>query len=156
MEPKLSRRHFVEAAALGLAATAVPFVAAPAQAGAAGSLYARVGGFDAIAAVTDDFIGRLAKDPTLGKFFVGLSVNSQQRVRQLVVEQICQATGGPCIYLGRDMKTTHKGLGITGADWTTAVGHFVATLDKFKVPAKEKDELVAIVAKLKPDIVEKP
>jgi hemoglobin len=156
MDPKLSRRNFVEAAVVGLAATAVPLAAMPVQAAPSGSLYARLGGYDAIAAVTDDFIGRLAKDPALGKFFVGLSVNSQQRVRQLVVDQICAAAGGPCIYLGRDMKTVHKGLGITGADWTKAVGHFTATLEKFKVPAKERDELLAMVSKLKTDIVEKP
>ena len=119
------------------------------------SLYKRLGGYDAIAAVTDDFIGRLATDPSLGKFFVGLSTDSKQRVRQHVVDFLCLATGGPCVYKGRDMKTSHAGLGITDADWNTGVKHLVASLDKFKVPAKEKDDLLAAASGLKKDIVEK-
>ncbi len=75
--------------------------------------------------------------------------------RQLVIEQICQATGGPCIYTGRDTKTTHKGLGITEKQWNASVRHFTATLDKFSVPAKEKGELLGIVGSLTVDIVEK-
>ena len=123
---------------------------------AAPSLYKRLGGYDAIAAVTDDFIARMAEDKQLNRFLVGLSESSKGRLRQLVVEQICQATGGPCIYIGRDTKTTHKGLGITGSDWDLSVKHLVAGLDKFKVPGKEKEEFLAIVSSLKPDIVEKP
>ncbi len=119
------------------------------------SLYQRLGGYDAIAAVTDDFIGRLLQDPSLSRFFTGFSTDSKQRIRQHVVDQLCQATGGPCVYKGRDMKTTHTGIGISEAEWTTSVGHLVATLDKFKVPQKEKDELLALVSTLKADIVEK-
>src|ERR1051326_976622 len=81
------------------------------------SLYHRLGGYDAIAAVTDDFIGRLAADKQLSRFFVGHSTNSLQHIRQLVVDQLCAATGGPCVYIGRDMKTTHQGVAITEADW---------------------------------------
>ena len=81
------------------------------------SLYTRLGGYDALAAVTDEFIGRLATDKTVGRFFVGASDNSKMRIRQLVVDQLCAATGGPCVYIGRDMKTAHKGLGITEEDW---------------------------------------
>jgi hemoglobin len=87
---------------------------------------------------------------------VGLSDNSKSHLRQRFVEQICAATGGPCVYTGRDMKTTHKGLAITGSDWDLAVKHLSDTLDKFKVPEKEKGELLAIVAGTKADIVEKP
>jgi len=123
---------------------------------AAPSLYKRLGGYDAIAAVTDDFIARLAEDKQLNRFLVGLSENSKLRFRQLVVDQLCQATGGPCVYVGRDMKTAHKGLGVTQNDWDLTVQHLVATLDKFKVPQKEKDELLAIASSLKADIVEKP
>ncbi|HEY4491777.1 MAG TPA: group 1 truncated hemoglobin [Acidobacteriota bacterium] len=119
------------------------------------SLYKRLGGYDAIAAVTDDFIGRLATDPSLKKFFVGHSANSLTRIRQLIVDQLCEVTGGPCKYVGRDMKTAHTGLGITQADWDSAVKHLVATLDKFQVPAKEKDEVLTAVSGLKGDIVEK-
>jgi hemoglobin len=118
------------------------------------SLYKRLGGYDAIAAVTDDFIGRLAGDKSLQKFFVGHSKESLSRIRQLVVDQLCAATGGPCIYIGRDMKSSHQGMGITKADWNTAVGHLVATLDKFKVPEREKKEVLGALSGLEKDIVE--
>ncbi|MES1240658.1 MAG: group 1 truncated hemoglobin [Acidobacteriota bacterium] len=118
------------------------------------SLYKRVGGYDAIAAVVDDFLGRLASDPQLGKFFVGHSTESLRRIRQLVVEQLCEATGGPCYYIGRSMKEVHQGLKISAADWDVAVKHLNATFDKFKVPAKERGELVAAVGGLRADIVE--
>jgi hemoglobin len=127
----------------------------PAQAPAP-SLYKRLGGYDALAAVTDDFIGRLLADPQITRFFVGQSDNSKARIRQLVVDQLCHVTGGPCVYIGRDMKTVHAGLGITEKDWDASVKHLVATLDKFKVPAREKDEVLAAVSTLKKDIVEKP
>jgi hemoglobin len=120
------------------------------------SLYKRLGGYDALAAVTDDFIGRLATDKKLGKFFVGLSNDSKTKVRQHVVDFLCKATGGPCAYTGRDMKTVHTGLMITKAEWDASVEHLVATLDKFKVPAKEKSEVLAAVGPLEKDIVEKP
>ena len=120
------------------------------------SLYVRLGGYDAIAAVTDDFVGRLATDPTLSRFFVGHSTDSLHKIRQHVVEFLCMATGGSCVYMGRDMKTAHAGMGITGADWDIAVKALVATLDKFKVPAQEKGEVLAAVSGLKKDIVEKP
>lgn len=119
------------------------------------SLYQRVGGYDALAAVVDDFIGRLVSDKQFAKFFAGFSVDSKKRIRQHILDQFCAATGGPCIYLGRDMKTTHGGLGITEADWDAAVKHLAASIDKFKVHKKEKGELLAFVATLKKDIVEK-
>jgi len=118
------------------------------------SLYKRLGGYDALAAVTDDFIGRMAADKALSRFFVGHSKDSLGRIRQLVVDQLCAATGGPCVYIGRDMKTAHAGMGITEADWTAAVGHLTATLDKFKVPEKEKNEVLGAVSSFKKDIVE--
>jgi hemoglobin len=119
------------------------------------SLYKRLGGYDAIAAVSDEFIGRLAADKQLSRFLVGMSADSQKRLRQLVVDQLCQATGGPCLYIGRPMKTVHAGLGITESDWQLTVKHLVASLDKFKVPEKEKNEFLALASSLKPDIVEK-
>ncbi len=118
------------------------------------TLYTRLGGYDALAAVTDDFIGRLATDKSLQKFFVGHSKDSLVRIRQLVVDQLCAATGGPCVYIGRDMKTAHQGMGISETDWNAAVAHLVATLDKFKVPAKEKAEVLAAISGLENDIVE--
>jgi hemoglobin len=120
------------------------------------SLYKRLGGYDALAAVTDDFIGRMAADPQLQKFFVGHGTESLHRIRQLVVDQLCAATGGPCLYIGRDMKSVHAGMGISEADWSLAVKHLVATLEKFKVPEKEKGEVLNMISGLKKDIVEKP
>jgi hemoglobin len=129
--------------------------AQPQQPGAGPTLYKRLGGYDAIAAVTDDFIARLAADKQLARFLVGLSADSQKKLRQHVVNQLCEATGGPCIYTGRTMKASHAGLGITESDWQATVKHLVGTLEKFKVPEKEKGELLAIASSLKPDIVEK-
>lgn len=140
---------------LAIFVAAAPFCAAPPQAFAQqqNSLYHRLGGYDAIAAVTDDFVGRLAGDPQLKHFFGGLSTDSQKKLRQHVVDFLCSVTGGPCIYTGRDMKTAHTGLGITEADWTASVNHLVATLDKFKVPEKEKGEVLGAIGGLKGDIV---
>ena len=120
------------------------------------SLYTRVGGYDALALVVDDFIVRLATDKRFERFFAGFSNDSKQRLRQHILDQFCKAAGGPCVYLGRDMKTTHGGLGITEADWDAAAKHLVAAMDKYKVPQAEKDELIAFVATQKKDIVEKP
>ena len=120
------------------------------------SLYARLGGYDAIALVVDDFVGRLVADQKLTKFFVGHSEDSLHKIRMHVIDQLCAAAGGPCFYTGRDMKTSHHGLGITGDDWDAAASHLVESLDKFKVPKAEKDELLAIVSSLKKDIVDKP
>ena len=120
------------------------------------SLYQRLGGYDAIAAVSDDFIGRLATGKLLNRFVVGLSDDSKKKLRQHLVDFLCNATGGPCLYLGRDMKTVHTGLGINEADWKEGVDTLVASLDKFKVASKEKSDVLAAVSGLKKDIVEKP
>ena len=130
-----------------------PLVAQQAAEGQA-TLYKRLGGYDAVAAVVDDFIGRMATDPQLSRFFVGHSTQSLQRIRQLVVEQLCQATGGPCFYTGRSMKESHAGMGISQAEWDVAVKHLTATLDKFKVEEKERADLFAAIGPLQADIVE--
>ena len=119
------------------------------------TLYARLGGYDAIAAVVDDFVGRLVADKKLTKFFVGHSEDSLTKIRMHVIDQLCEAAGGPCNYTGRDMKTAHHGLGITSDDWDASAKHLVESLDKFKVPEKEKNELLAFVTTLKKDIVDK-
>ena len=119
------------------------------------SLYARLGGYDAIALVVDDFIGRLATDKRFERFFSGFSDDSKKRLRQHILDQFCVAAGGPSVYMGRDMRTTHKGLGITEADWDAAAKHLVESLDKYKVPKAEQDELLAFVVAQKKDIVEK-
>lgn len=119
------------------------------------SLYKRLGGYDAIAAVTDDFIGRLAADPDLGVFFKGHSTDALKHIRQTVVDQLCAATGGPCVYVGKSMKQAHAGLGITDAHWTKSVMLLTASLDKFNVPKAEQNDLLAVASSLKGDIVEK-
>lgn len=117
------------------------------------SLYKRLGGYDAIAAVSDDFLERLGSDAQLSKFLVGLNNDSKSKLRQHLVEFICNVTGGPCIYLGKDMKTAHTGLHITEAEWEIAAKHLMDTLEKFHVPATEKDELLGAVSSLKSQIV---
>jgi hemoglobin len=119
------------------------------------SLYTRLGGYDAFAAVVDDFIGRLLADKRFSKFFVGHSADSLKKIRMHVIDQLCAAAGGPCLYIGRDMTTSHHGLGITSDDWDASAKHLVESLDKFKVPQAEKDELLAFVSTLKKDIVDK-
>ncbi len=138
----------------GFAAVA-PFYAAPPQAVAQQekSLYQRLGGYDALAAVTDDFLGRLATDSQLKRFFVGHNKEGITRIRQHVIDFLCVATGGPCAYTGQDMKTAHTGLGISEDDWNASVRDLVATLDKFKVPDKEKNEVLGAISQLKGDIV---
>ena len=91
------------------------------------TLYKRLGGYDAIAAVSDDFIGRLAADKQLNRFLVGLSADSQKKLRQHVVDQLCEATGGPCKYSGKSMPEAHKGmLNVRNRSfdvfWTTTLG----------------------------------
>ena len=119
------------------------------------TLYERLGGYDGIAKVVDDFIGQLIADKQFEKFFIGQSTDSKKKIRNHVIEQFCVATGGPCVYTGRDMKTTHAGLGITEADWNAGANHLIAALDKYKVDEKSKAEVVAFVSTLKKDIVEK-
>ena len=151
-------RKLIATLLMGFAITggAMQYVhAAPPQANpsASDSLYKRLGGYDALAAVTDDFIPRLATDPQLSKFFVGLNDESKKRVRQHVIDFLCLNTGGPCLYLGQDMKAAHKGLHITETEWNAAGADLVATLDKFKVPEKEKNEVLTAINTLKPQIV---
>ena len=139
---------------------AVTFWGGPAgtSAGAQGeqkSLYARLGGYDAVAAVVDDFVGRLVTDKAFERFFVGHSTDSKKRIRQHIVDQFCAAAGGPCVYTGRTMKDSHAGLGISEKEWEAAAKHLVASLDKFKVPEREKKELLDFVGTVKNDIVEK-
>jgi hemoglobin len=119
------------------------------------TLYQRLGGYDAIAAVVDDFVAQLATDPSMSVFFKGHSTDSIKKIRMHIIDFICNAAGGPCAYTGRDMKTSHKGLGITEAQWNKSVEYLKNTLNKFKVPEKEQNELFAAVSSVKKDIVEK-
>ena len=114
------------------------------------SLYDRLGGQGAIVAVVDDFVGNVAADNRINKFFAKTDI---PRLKRLLVEQICAGTGGPCTYTGRDMKSAHAGMGITDAQFNALVEDLVKSLDKFKVPEKEKGELLGILGPMKPSIV---
>jgi len=114
------------------------------------SLYDRLGGKDALTAVVDDFVGNVAADKRINGFFAKADV---PRLKRNLVDQICQGTGGPCVYTGKDMKTAHKGMGITDADFNALVEDLVKTLNKFNVPAKEQGELLGILGPMKPQIV---
>jgi hemoglobin len=115
-------------------------------------LYERLGGQPAIVAVVDDFVGNVAKDKRINAYFAKADIG---RLKAKLVEQICAGTGGPCVYTGRDMRSTHRGMGIRTADFNALVGDLGKTLNKFKVPKKEQSELVAILAPMKRDIVER-
>jgi hemoglobin len=116
------------------------------------TLYQRLGGLPAITAVVDDFVGNVARDRRINKFFAKANV---PRLKFLLVQQICQASGGPCTYTGRDMKSAHRGMGIADGDFNALVQDLGRSLNKFKVPAREQKELVAALAPLKKDIVER-
>jgi len=117
------------------------------------SLYDRLGGKPAITALVDDFVGCVATDTRInGKF----STTDIPRLKMLLVEQICQASDGPCTYTGRSMKATHACMGVSSGDFDALVGDLVTTLNKFKVPEREKNELLGALRPMKGDNVEKP
>ena len=120
------------------------------------SLYHRLGGYDAIAAFVDDLLARLTADPQIGVYWKGKCKDSMKKDRQLVVDFLCAATGGPVQYVGRDMKTSHEGLGISESDWNVFVQHAVASLDDLGVAEGERNEVLAAAASLHSDIVEAP
>jgi len=119
------------------------------------SLYVRLGGYDAIAAVVDDLLPRLREDSLLGRFWTSpRSVDTNNRERQLAIDYIAAAAGGPTIYLGRDMKLAHKGMGITKADYAAFMRCLSVTLNTFEVPEPERGEVVAFALGLEPQIAE--
>ena len=118
------------------------------------SLYERLGGYDAIFAVTNDLLDRMEKDPQLGRFWQHRSEDGVKRERQLIVDFLCASSGGPLYYKGRDMKLSHKGMRISESEWTVFLNHADATLKAFNVPQAEYDEVVAFVQSTKADIVE--
>jgi hemoglobin len=113
-------------------------------------LYWRLGGTPAITAVVDDFVGNVAADRRINRFFAHTDI---ARLKFYLLQQICAGTGGPCIYTGRDMRTVHAGMGIRSRHFNALVQDLGRTLNKFKVPAREQKELVAILAPMKKDIV---
>lgn len=118
------------------------------------SLYQRLGGYDAIAAATDDLLARLQGDPRLRDYWKGASNDNQRRARQLIVDFMVEASGGPAYYTGRSMKSSHDGMHIDERDWETFMRHAAATLDHFGVPTREKEEVLGFFAGLKTEVVE--
>ncbi len=114
------------------------------------SLYTRLGGRPAIAAVMDDFVANVAADSRINGRFANTNV---PRLKLLLVEQVCQATGGPCTYTGRDMRSAHAGMGITDAEFGALVEDLVKSLDKFHVAEPDKNELLALLGGLKSQVV---
>ncbi len=137
-----------------LAILAVAFTATTAEATFVHkrSLYERLGGKSAIVAVVDDFVGNVAADKRINRFFANTDI---PRLKRRLVEQICAGTGGPCVYRGRSMKAAHRGLGIQNRHFNALVEDLAKTLNKFKVPEREQKELVAILAPMRKDIVER-
>ena len=126
--------------------------------GAGGTtLYTRVGGYNAIAKVIDDSAANIIADPLIGKYFIGLGTHSIQRVRQLLVDQFCQAAGGPCVYTGRTMKLSHSGMGggLTNSEFNAFAKGVSQALDKNSVKPPEKGEVLAVVESVRNQIVEK-
>jgi hemoglobin len=118
------------------------------------TLYQRLGGYDVIAAVIDDMFAALRADPAFARFGAGRSIDSHTRTRQLLVDQMCQLSGGPCVYIGRDMKTSHNGLAITAAEWTGNMKHAEAALLAHRVPDAERAEFLDLFERYRDEIVE--
>jgi len=119
------------------------------------TLYERLGSYNGISAVVDEFADRLFADPKVGKFFVGMGTDTREMFKQKNKNLVCNVTGGPCKVISRPAKTVHAGLGITDADFNIVAGHLSAALDDHKVPAAEKKELMDIIGTLRKDIVER-
>jgi len=131
--------------------------AAAAVATADRSLYDRLGGTTAIASVVDGFVANVAADTRINKFFgrVASDTAAMREFKQKLVDQICQGSGGPCTYTGKDMKTAHQGMGLTNADFDALVEDLVKALDAAGVQQKEKDDLLAVLGPMRADIVTK-
>jgi hemoglobin len=123
------------------------------QAAQKSSLYDRLGGQTGIIAVVDTFVARVGADDRINSYFENTDL---PKLKERLVEQICQASGGPCKYNGRSMKETHKGMGITGDHFDALVADLTAALDTHRVPSRDKTELLSALAPMRNDIVEKP
>ena len=117
------------------------------------SLYKRLGGREGIAPVVGDFTANMAADPRVNERFKGMKPEAVEKFKSNLADQICDAAGGPCSYLGKDMKATHQGMQITEAKWNATVENLTKALDKNNVDAKAKQELLAALGPLKADIV---
>ncbi len=118
------------------------------------SLYERLGGYDALVAVADNLLPRLAGDDQLGRFWANRGEDGIQREKQLLVDFLASNAGGPMYYTGRDMLLSHKGMKISADDWDTFISHLNATLDAFQVPEQERGEVLAFIDSTRADITE--
>jgi hemoglobin len=118
------------------------------------SLYQRLGGYDAVAAATDDLLGRLLGDPRINGFWKGISADKRRKARQLIVDFMTEAAGGPAYYLGADMKKAHEGMQINTDDWAVFMEHATATLSHLAVPERETGEVLGFLESLRGDVVE--
>jgi hemoglobin len=118
------------------------------------SLYSRLGGYDAIAAVAGNLLPRLIGDSQLGRFWAHRGEDGIRREKQLLIDFLCAASGGSMMYTGRDMPTTHKGMKISESDWQIFMGHLDATLNHFSVPEKEQTDVKGFILSTKAEIVE--
>jgi hemoglobin len=115
------------------------------------TLYERLGGIDAITAVVENFRDRVGGDERINLKFARSDL---ERLRKMLIDQVCEATGGPCQYKGRGMKEAHAGMRVTSGEFDALVDDLVHTLNQFKVPSREQGELLAILGPLKAEIVE--
>ena len=118
------------------------------------TLYERLGGYDAIAAVANNLLPRMQADAQLGRFYQHRGEDGLRRSRQILIDFLCSSAGGPLYYTGRDMKVTHKGMKISESDWSAFLGYLNDTLDTLQVPQPERKEVVALMQSTKADIVE--
>jgi len=118
------------------------------------SLYQRLGGYDGITAFANNLLPRLQGDSQLGRFWQNRGDDGIAREKQRLIDYLCSSTGGPMLYTGRDMSTSHKGMKISESDWSVFLEHAGATLKALQVPQQECDDVVAFVLSLKDDIVE--
>ena len=120
------------------------------------SLYKRLGGYDAIAGFVHDLMPRLRSDAALSVYWKGISEDSARRGDQLIIDFLCAAFEGPVYYMGRDMRLSHQGMGITEAEWAIFMTHVAAAFDSVGVAPREKAEFLQCAEGLKWDIVEPP
>jgi hemoglobin len=132
-------------------------VASSVSAKANDSLYKSLGGKKAIVAVVDEFVGRVAGDSRINGYFKETASDPQRLAafKMKLVDQICEAAGGPCKYTGKSMKDAHAGMGISSADFNALVEDLVGALDKFHVKEPDKNALLGVLGPMKPAIVEK-
>ena len=118
------------------------------------SLYDRLAGYDAVAAVVNDLIPRLMTDEHLGRFWAHRGEDGLQREKQLLIDFLCHASGGPLYYAGREMTLTHRGMQISESDWVKFIGHLQDTFAAFSLAASESEDVLAFIESTKAEIVE--